>query len=64
MVLLALGQEDQFFAALEKAVEEHDTLAVYMNVDPALDGVRSDPRFQRLARRVGFAVPANRANTP
>lgn len=59
MVHLALGQEEQFFAALEKAVEERDTLVVYMNVDPALDGVRRDPRFQRLARRLGLPSAAS-----
>jgi tetratricopeptide (TPR) repeat protein len=52
-----LGQADKAFEWLEKAFSERSTWLVYMNVDPLLDNVRSDPRFERLVRRVGLPSP-------
>jgi tetratricopeptide (TPR) repeat protein len=51
----ALGEKDDAIKALEKACEEHAAFVIFMNVDPRLDSVRADPRFQALIRRVGLA---------
>jgi TolB-like protein/Tfp pilus assembly protein PilF len=49
-----LGDKDQVFVWLEKAYEERDGwLAFWAKVDPRLDGVRADPRFADLLRRIG-----------
>jgi len=40
---------------LEEAYEERSAWMVYLNTDPRYDGLPSQPRFQELQRRVGFA---------
>jgi hypothetical protein len=50
----ALGDRDQAFAWLEKAVERRD-LVIFMKSDPQFDSLRSDPRFDQLLRRIGLA---------
>jgi tetratricopeptide (TPR) repeat protein len=50
----ALGDRDQAFAWMEKAYEERPLRLVFLKVDPVFDGLRADPRFARLLRRVGF----------
>ena len=49
----ALGDRDQAIAALEKGIESRSLLA-FVFVDPQLDPLRSDPRFQELLRRAGL----------
>ena len=39
---------------LERAYREHDDDMVELNVDPAWDSLRSDPRFKDLLKRVGL----------
>jgi len=39
---------------LEKAREEHSVLLAYMNAWPALDPLRSEPRFHVVTRSLGF----------
>jgi adenylate cyclase len=50
----ALGQNDRAIDWLEKAYEVRDPWLVVANEDPALDGLRSDGRFQDLMRRMKF----------
>jgi TolB-like protein/tetratricopeptide (TPR) repeat protein len=49
-----LGDREQAFAWLEKAYQERRGRVFLLNVDPLLDPLRSDPRFQDLVRRVGL----------
>ena len=51
----ALAEKDQAFEWLRRAYEERYSGLVYLKNDPALDGLRSDPRFADLLRRVGLA---------
>lgn len=52
---LMLGEKDQALDWLERAYAEHSNDMASLRVNPAYDGLRSDPRFQRLLERVGLA---------
>jgi len=51
----ALGERDEAFAELNKAYDNHEYGILLLKVDPRLDPLRLDPRFQVLLRRVGLA---------
>jgi TolB-like protein/DNA-binding winged helix-turn-helix (wHTH) protein len=54
LVYLALGEKQEALDWVEKAYEEHDPYAAFWNVNPALDPLRSAPRFQAILRRMNF----------
>jgi len=49
-----LGDYDEAFARLERAVRRKENSVPWMRVDVLLTPLRSDPRFEALARRVGI----------
>lgn len=49
-----LGDKEQAFTWLEKAYHERRDRVFLLSVDPLLDPLRSDPRFQDLVHRVGL----------
>jgi eukaryotic-like serine/threonine-protein kinase len=49
-----LGENDQAFDWLDKACEERAISLVQLKVDPQMDGLRRDPRYEELLRRIGF----------
>ena len=53
-VYAALEEVDVAFGWLDKAYAQHDLQLVSLKVDPSLDGLRSDPRFNRLMNAVGI----------
>ncbi|HEY0457704.1 MAG TPA: winged helix-turn-helix domain-containing protein [Pyrinomonadaceae bacterium] len=50
----ALGDKDQAFEWLNKAIDEGEDRLLYMVSEPELDGLRDDPRFPEMVRRIGF----------
>jgi TolB-like protein/Flp pilus assembly protein TadD len=53
MIHLALGDKDQALDWLEKAARDHDGLySTLFNVDPYLDPLRGDPRFEALVAAI------------
>jgi TolB-like protein/DNA-binding winged helix-turn-helix (wHTH) protein/Flp pilus assembly protein TadD len=51
---IALGERERALACLERAYETHDNQLMFLRIDPNLDPLRDDPRFQDLLRRVGL----------
>jgi len=49
-----LGNKDEAFRLLEKGYEEHSAAMPYLGVDLFWDGMRSDPRYADLLRRIGL----------
>jgi serine/threonine protein kinase/Tfp pilus assembly protein PilF len=55
LIYVALGDKDPAFQWLERAYQERDENFIHLKVDPRLDPVRSESRFQELLRRVNLA---------
>ncbi len=53
-VYLGLGDEDLVFEWLEKAYEERARTLVMLKVEPEVDRLRSDSRFESLLQRMNF----------
>jgi TolB-like protein/Tfp pilus assembly protein PilF len=54
LVYAGLGDNDKAFQYFEKAFEERYFLMIWINSDPRLDNIRSDPRFANLVHRIGL----------
>ena len=52
LIHLELGNREAALAALEQAVDDHSQMGGYVNVEPALDPLREDPRFPPIAARM------------
>ena len=48
----ALGDKDDAFQYLRKALGDRSVWLIYLKVDPIFDSLRSDPRFANLLRQV------------
>jgi tetratricopeptide (TPR) repeat protein len=54
LVFVGLRDKDHAFEWLEKAYQERYAWLVHLNVEPRFDVLRSDSRFQKLARSIGL----------
>lgn len=54
VIYAGLGDKDSAFEWLEKSFAVHEEDLINLKVRSAFDGLRSDPRFQDLLRRVGL----------
>jgi DNA-binding winged helix-turn-helix (wHTH) protein len=64
LLLEGLGRRDEAFDELERALNENSATLCFLDVDPKIDSLRSDPRFPSLRSRVfggGQAPPQARA---
>jgi adenylate cyclase len=53
-VYTGLGEKEQALTWLETAYREHDGSLIFLNVHPIFNSLRSEKRFTRLLRRLGF----------
>jgi eukaryotic-like serine/threonine-protein kinase len=51
---VGLGENDRAVECLEKSYQEHSHWLIYLHIDPSMDDLRNDPRFQDLLTRVGL----------
>jgi TolB-like protein/Flp pilus assembly protein TadD len=56
LVFAGLGKKKDAFTWLEEAYKAHDEGLTNLKIDPCLDPLRSDPRFDDLVRRVGLPL--------
>jgi len=54
LIHTGLGENDEALEWLERAYQDRDGWMPYLQVEPRLDPLRSDPRFQDLLRRMNF----------
>jgi serine/threonine protein kinase/Flp pilus assembly protein TadD len=52
--LALLGDHDAAIARLEEGLATHDRAMVYVRVNPRLDSLRGDPRYQSIIERMKF----------
>lgn len=62
-IYVGLDDKDEAFLWFEKAYVDRSNYLIYLAVDPSLEKLRSDQRFQHLLRRVGLATAAERLET-
>jgi serine/threonine-protein kinase len=55
-IYLGLGQHDNAMEYLEKAHQERSHWLLYLHIDPSMDGLRSNPRFQELLLGIGLPL--------
>jgi len=53
-VLIGLGENDEAFKWLDKALAERVWIMGFIKVEPVFDGLRSDERYLSLVRRIGL----------
>jgi tetratricopeptide (TPR) repeat protein len=51
---IGMGENDRALECLERAYEEKSHWLIYLHIDPSMDALRDDVRFQDLLRRVGL----------
>jgi eukaryotic-like serine/threonine-protein kinase len=53
---IGLGQNDRAIESLEKSWQDHSHWLLYLHIDPSMDDLRDDPRFQALLKRIGLPI--------
>jgi hypothetical protein len=54
LVHAALGEADSAFSRLDRGLQERTHWMVWLNRDARWQGIRGDPRFDKLVRAVGL----------
>ena len=62
MLHYLLGETDRAFERMEDAWKERRGWLVYLRVDPQVDPMRGEPRFQDMVRRMGLMTEVTAGN--
>jgi DNA-binding winged helix-turn-helix (wHTH) protein/TolB-like protein/Flp pilus assembly protein TadD len=54
MIYAGLGNKEKALELLEQAYQERFGLLVYLKIEPRFDGLREEPQFKDLLRRIGL----------
>jgi len=54
MIYASLGKNDMAFKWLDKSFELHEESLCSLKIDPKMDPLRSDPRFNALLKKIGL----------
>ena len=54
LMSIALGDKDRAFAYLDESFQDRSEQMLYLGVEPLVDPLRSDPRFDKLMAGVGL----------
>ena len=54
MIYNGLGHRDSALRSLEDAVERRDVRLLLLKIEPKWDGLRAEPRFTAIMKRIGF----------
>jgi serine/threonine protein kinase/tetratricopeptide (TPR) repeat protein len=60
---IGLGETDLAIEYLEKSYEEHSHWLIYLHLDPSMDNLRDDKRFQDLLKRIGLPEQTKRTRS-
>jgi hypothetical protein len=54
LIHIDLGARNAALDALERGMRDDSQMQCYLNVEPALDPVRDEPRFRAISRKLGL----------
>jgi hypothetical protein len=54
MIYAALEENDAAFEWLQRACEDHDMWVNFLKMDPRMDQLREDPRYNGLLKAAGL----------
>ena len=63
MAYMRLGDTEQAFSWMAKTVEERSWFALQLGINPLLDPLRSDPRFEKIIASLGDAERTHHRST-
>jgi len=49
-----LGEKNKAFEWLDRAIQDHAYMTLWLKIDKPLDNIRSDPRFKEYLKKAGF----------
>ena len=53
-IYVGLGENERAIESLKECYDEHSHWLIYLHLDPNMDGLRDNPRFQNLLHRIGL----------